>query len=175
MVRASHSSLVRVPQLLMLPSPPPITAWNTTHRTWHAKNQWWEFGSAGSACFLGLLDPDSDPYVRGTDPHQNVTDPQHCLQQGLWIRKKPYAVELVVSDRGVEKSFKNLQRQISHTRYLAPESGFRLGSPGYPVRIQWIGTDMQPCKVPGNYCNKEKWPIKCSTIETQRKPKLLVM
>ncbi len=27
------------------------------------------------------LDPDPDPLVRGTapDPHQNVTDPQHCL------------------------------------------------------------------------------------------------
>jgi hypothetical protein len=31
------------------------------------------------------LDPDPDPLVRGTypdpDPHQNVTDPQHCLKQ----------------------------------------------------------------------------------------------
>jgi hypothetical protein len=27
------------------------------------------------------LEPNPDPFVRGTDsdPHQNVTDPQHCL------------------------------------------------------------------------------------------------
>jgi hypothetical protein len=23
-------------------------------------------------------DPEPDPLVRGTDPHQNVIDPQHC-------------------------------------------------------------------------------------------------
>jgi hypothetical protein len=29
-----------------------------------------------------MLDPDPDPLVRGADPHQNVTDPQHCKRGG---------------------------------------------------------------------------------------------
>jgi hypothetical protein len=27
----------------------------------------------------GVGSGDPDPFVRGTDPHQNVTDPQHCF------------------------------------------------------------------------------------------------
>jgi hypothetical protein len=36
------------------------------------------------------MDPgsDSDPLVRGTDPQQNVTDSQHCLQDTVFISMK---------------------------------------------------------------------------------------
>jgi hypothetical protein len=30
--------------------------------------------------FFKESDPDPDPLVRGTDPHQIVTDPQHCKE-----------------------------------------------------------------------------------------------
>ncbi len=35
-------------------------------------------GSGVGSVNQGYADPESDPLVSGTDPHQNVIDPQHC-------------------------------------------------------------------------------------------------